>query len=78
MTPREVVRCAENAMRSSIDLIDYELNAYFIERYGIRVQYCAVDPFTQEEYLILEELLAIIEKLAASFHEPSVAVNKQL
>lgn len=34
-------------MRANIDMIDYEMNQGLIERYGIKVKYCEIDPFTE-------------------------------
>jgi hypothetical protein len=40
MTPKDIILCAEVAMRANIDIIDYELNGDMISRYGIKVKYC--------------------------------------
>lgn len=40
MTPKDIILCAEGAMRANIDIIDYELNGEMIARYAIKVKYC--------------------------------------
>ena len=39
MSVKELVQCAENAMRSNLDIINYELNSDIIERYAIKIKY---------------------------------------
>lgn len=39
MSAKELIQCAENAMRSNLDIINYELNSEIIERYGIKIKY---------------------------------------
>jgi hypothetical protein len=44
-----VISLAKRAMQAGIDVIDYELNADTIDRYGIKIRYCNENPFTEKE-----------------------------
>jgi hypothetical protein len=41
---------AEAAMKNSIDIIDYELTGWHIQKYGIQLNPCETSPFLPEEY----------------------------
>jgi hypothetical protein len=66
-----MIVCCERAIRAGLDIIDYELNGYIIERYGIKVEFCKEEPFAEEERKELIELVFILEKLLKSEHATS-------
>lgn len=39
MSAKELVQCAEHAMRRNLDIINYELTTDIIERYAIKIKY---------------------------------------
>ena len=48
MTPQQLIDCSVQAMRTKIDIIDYELNPHIIDKYGIKVIICDEDPFAPQ------------------------------
>lgn len=78
MTPKELVGCAEHAMKEQLDSIDFELTGAIIYRYKIRTLKCKEYPFSEEERENLGQLINLIERLQSELNEPSAVVNSRL